>query len=294
MKEIPISAVELLKLNDIDLSAKPHQLRSSGFCHYTSIYSLNKILESGYMYAGNLGEMNDQNEHDRLGEKAKTTNVLCFCQSNSEKIPFWYLYAGIRGDGSRIRITPANMVKFISGIEYINPIVDGVRQENEILRIKKDFEIEYGWVYYLKQGETNVKFHQKWYSVGDERDCFTSENYFVKDYPWEYEKEFRIVFRMVCGKQYSKIAVSIAAISAVAEITIGPECDNSVNCLEMNGFRKYFTSKLKRSTLNVKMNLLERNRDAVLSSFRDILNGIDKEKLEEIRMIVDDELKKNS
>ena len=33
----------------------------------------------------------------------------------------------------------------------------------------------------------------KWYVVDDIR-SFERDNYFLKAYPWEYEKEFRIIF----------------------------------------------------------------------------------------------------
>ena len=79
------------------------------FWNYTSIGNLNKILESGYFFASNLAIMNDKNEKELHLNNSESVHALCFCNSNTEKIPMWYLYSGITGKGCALGVTPAKM-----------------------------------------------------------------------------------------------------------------------------------------------------------------------------------------
>ena len=49
--------------------------------------------------------MNDLREADLHGAEKEDIFVQCFCNSDTEKIPMWYLYGGIVGRGASIGFT---------------------------------------------------------------------------------------------------------------------------------------------------------------------------------------------
>ncbi len=111
MSEQRISAVELLQKNKIDLDGNAKDFSQTKFWYYTKVDTVSKILESRSFHVSNLARMNDKAEallHDSDKEKV---HALCFCNSRSEKIPMWYLYAGLSGKGAAIGITPSPDIK---------------------------------------------------------------------------------------------------------------------------------------------------------------------------------------
>ena len=61
---ILISAKELKNKNPKSLPQKADEFSNVGFWSYTSLQSLDKILESGFFFASNLAIMNDKNEKE--------------------------------------------------------------------------------------------------------------------------------------------------------------------------------------------------------------------------------------
>ena len=81
-------------------------------------------MKSGYFFASNLAIMNDKNEKELHPNNSESVHALCFCNSNTEKIPMWYLYGGITGKGCALGVTPAKMRDWIRMIKEVYVVVE--------------------------------------------------------------------------------------------------------------------------------------------------------------------------
>jgi len=232
--------------------------------------------------------MNDQQECDWHKDVKERVYALCFCNTDTESIPMWYLYSGIAGEGIRIAITPKKMLPFIKSISKVYPIY-GKNEDKEHPLIKDDdFVLEYGWVYYV--GHKKVIYNNKAYTRLDKNDNaaeaefseFLKANFFVKDYEWNYEKEFRIVFRLkenYTGIPPNRIALYFdkdelmkknGGLSAMA----APELKNK-DKVELAKELGLPEKKITNSRLNIRMSLINRNAESIVGNFLDIANTID-------------------
>ena len=233
--------------------------------------------------------MNDLDEAE-LHEKDKDlVHCLCFCNSNTEKIPMWYLYAGITGNGVSFGITPSVMLSFIKSIKSIST-VDG----KTILRKGIDFDIDWGWVFYRKKEDpSQVMYKRQWYSLNDP-DSFTDGNYYIKSYPWEYEKEFRIVIHNKTSMKYKKLVVDITPIYDKIKIKLAPELTKTAFkelLPSVDGFMEFLSTVPKTSELKIQMNLCKRNYNGFLDYIRrDLSKGINNREVsvEDICRIIKD------
>ena len=267
----PIDCSALLSKNAVDISKPAKDFSSSPFWYYTSIATLNLILKDGKIWVSSLSKMNDLNEAQLHSAVKSDVYALCFCNTRSEKIPMWYLYGGICGKGMRIGLTPAKMLSFIKSIDKIYPIDSNNKVSIEPLLIGKDFDIDYGWIYYRKKNG-NIKYKGKWYSINDNKD-FSANNYFVKDYPWEYEKEFRIVFKNNSGNYIERIAIDIPQkIMNDLKISCAPEVKIEEEVVPLDGFQKYFCNKIEHSLLSIKMDLVSRNLSDIIENLKLIID----------------------
>ena len=258
-----INCRELLCKNQIDISGSCANLGHSGFWYYTSIDTANLIFENNCFHVRNISVMNDLNEAELHKNDSKFVHALCFCNSNTEKIPMWYLYSGIDGKGASIGFTSSVMRSLILSIMTVETI------SGEVLHIGSDFEIEYGWIFYQKhQSKSEVNYRRKWYRISDTKE-FISGNFFVKDYPWEYEKEFRILIKNKTGTPYERIIVNLPeGLLDRLKLKFAPELDSNLFSSiisKYDGIQKYFVSKALFSNLAIKMDILGRNRDGLLS-----------------------------
>lgn len=282
------SLAELQHLNELhmkDISV----IGSSGkrFYYYTQRSTAAKILSgdfdrgiSPHFRINPLNAMNDKLECEWHSKEKAHVFALCFSNTNSESIPMWYLYSGISGEGVRIGITPAKMQDFIKNISCVYPINDGTIDINNPLFVDKDFVLEFGWVYYL--GDKNILYRNYLYERKPEDNDeaiqeFICGNYFAKEYEWNYEKEFRIVFRLLKAppKQIAlffdkeKLMKANGGLSAM----MAPELKNlekSVLAKELGLPEK----KITKSSLRVQMNLIGRNRNSIVNCFDEIVDGI--------------------
>lgn len=254
-----ISAENLLGKNQFDLDGGNRKLSKGTFWYYTSIDTASKILDNRNFRASNLKRMNDKAEAERHKSVDDKVHALCFCNSDKEKIPMWYMYGGITGKGVAIGLTSAVMLKFIKSIDIIqNPDIDG---NEKFLRRGKDFDIQIGQVFYANSPQI-INFRRKWYRISkDDIGRFNKDNYFIKDYPWEYEKEFRIVIKTKESCDQVDIFMPEDMISNL-KIKFAPEIkrDDIWETLnEYEGFRKYYESRFLYSSLNIDMALAKRN-----------------------------------
>lgn len=210
--------------------------------------------------------MNDLNEAQLHSDVKSEVYALCFCNTRSEKIPMWYLYGGICGNGMRIGLTPSTMLSFIRSIDKVYPIDSNNVVSNEPFLIGQDFSIDYGWIYYRKN-DGSIKFKGKWYSVKDNKD-FSTGNYFVKDYPWEYEKEFRIVFKNNSGNYIDRIAVDIPEkIMNKFKLSCAPEVEKE-DVILLDGVKQYLSRKIEHSSLSIKMDLVSKNISDIIENLK--------------------------
>ena len=183
----------------------------------------------------------------------------------------WYLYSGLAGDGAALGFTPARMLGWLRSISTVRATREGQeKKDGDLLNVGKEIEMLFGWVFYEKTTEpTNIMYRNKWYII-DNISAFQKDNYFIKSYPWEYEKEFRIVFINHTSKQYDYLFVDIPAdIQLGLKVRLAPELREEqfkkftgLNCIGSSHSPTY-------SKLSIRMNLFNRNRVGLLDYLRE-------------------------
>ncbi len=291
MDNILISSDEIKEYNNIDLDIKAKQFSSSGFWYYTSADTAEKILNSHSFYVSCYNKMNDLNEI-RLHESEKDiVHALCFVNSGNEKIPMWYLYGGITGEGISIGFTPSMMLSFIRSIKSVFTVNDDPNNKDKTqeLVVGKDVEFQYGWVFYRKPTKSVVNYSEvfyknKWYTVKD-RVNFEKDNYFIKDYGWNYEKEFRLVFINRTGTPHERLKVEFdESLLKKIRIRTAPEMtEEKLNgFLTTEGALKWSKAQIIPSDLGINMDLLKKNKDSIIEYICQKTNKISKAELEKL------------
>jgi len=266
MREKNTTSTELRGKNYSTSSESIVGLGRYTFWHYTTLESVDNILQSQSFLVRNLDRMNDLDERDLHEEQKDFVHALCFCNSNTEKIPMWYLYAGIFGRGAAIGFTPAVFLKFLASIEKAT-VFDGT-DKGTVLYVGTDFDIQFGWVYYRNKNEPGRVFYRNQWFIVEDYSLFERDNFFIKAYPWEYEREFRILFVNKTGRPFERIAVDIPnEICNSLKIKLAPEIDPSDArqiIQRLPGNHPLLSHDLQRSTLSVRMDLISRNYDGFL------------------------------
>ena len=271
---ILITKDELLKKNNISLDSKSDVFSKYNFCYYTTLGNLEKILAGKYLYASNFKIMNDLDEAEAHMSNQDKVHALCFSNSNSESVPMWYLYSGILGRGACLKFTPSKMMGFIKSIKYVYPVIDGKPDESVSLKVGTDIEIQYGWIYYQSDNES-YHFKNKWYAVTDDAEGFINSNYFIKQYPWHYEREFRIVFINKADKAYERIAVKLDdSLIKKLKVILAPEIKKSE--IKNSAFEGM---TLDESSLKIKMALLSRNQEEIYTYILEAIKNYESAKI---------------
>ena len=240
------------------------------FWSYTSLSSLDKILESGYFFASNLDNMNDKNESKRHNKDKDFVHALCFCHSASERIPMWYLYGGLTGEGCALGFPYVIMRTWIRQIKEVYPVINDEKgnlkpDEYNPLLVGQDVIIDNGWVFYQRIDDPyRIKYKNSPYSLKpNERSKFETDNFFIKDYPWEYEKEFRILLKNETAKKYNRLAIKIPQeFYPDLKLRLAPELSNTRlqrRKRTLNKICNLINPKIEKSTLGIQMDLLKRN-----------------------------------
>lgn len=248
------------------------KIADTNFNHYTKLSTVKKIFSNKFWYISSFQSMNDLAEAERYGDKKSSTFAMCFSCGKAERIPMWYMYAGIDGKGAMISFTKNAFSSFIKQIETVYPVKNNKPDLNMPLIRGKDFEIEYGYVYYCDFDNdriTNIKYKRNKYKISDSQEAelkFREDNFFIKNYEWEYENEYRIVFKMLTPLQdgVEKLAVKLTDSLGDISLTEGPEL--SPNSDSFSSFSeelmKEFLGRIKKSTLKIKMDMLSRNKES--------------------------------
>ena len=119
-----ITPDELKGVNIPDLAGKAGAFSNYTFWQYTNVETICKILGGSCFWVNNISGMNDLREAELHGAKKEDIFVQCFCNSDTEKIPMWYLYGGIVGRGASIGFTPAVMMNYIRSIKFVTELVE--------------------------------------------------------------------------------------------------------------------------------------------------------------------------
>lgn len=276
---------KLKAANKRDLYGKAVDFSKYTFWQYTNVETICKVLGGNVFWVNNISTMNDLREADLHGAEKKNIFIQCFVNSNTEKIPMWYLYGGIVGRGASIGFTPGVMLNYINSIKYVKELVEepgkGFRTGKEYM-IGKDFELQYGWVFYADDKYIDdasasdnrtirVNYFNTFLNVPNAKE-FYKDNYFVKDFPWEYEKEFRLVFINKTGKDIKKIQIDIpeefrTKNNRKLKVRLAPEVKSDEE------FERYKKKILKagedykvtvlKSELKINMDLLGRNKNDI-------------------------------
>ena len=264
---------EIFALNQTDqiMKSKAKEI-GKNFYHYTTVNSVDGILAGdGYgnhfIFVRNITKMNDLNEAEWHKDDGDRIHSFCTCCTRHEKIPLWYLYSGIRGNGARLGFTPGKMIEFLNSIKVAYPVEKGKVDYSKMLKINEDFELLCGWVYYLMDGNNRIMHKNTFYAVEKMDEETIKRSFFIKNYPWEYEREFRIIIINKTDTVFERIALELPSeLIPSLEIMSAPEYT-----FTEEEKKKYISfgikaEKIKKSKLNIKMNLLRNERENITAS----------------------------
>ena len=121
------SAAELRELNWPDLDVvNAKDFSTYTFWQYTSVDSVGKVLGGNCFWVNNIIAMNDLHETELHKDDRQDIFVQCFCNSDNEKIPMWYLYGGVyfgrKDQSSRSIRSPftRKMITFHGKIDHLS------------------------------------------------------------------------------------------------------------------------------------------------------------------------------
>ena len=265
------TAEEIFALNQTDqiMRSKARDI-DKNFYHYTTVDSVNKILSSDgfgnhFIFVRNIATMNDLNEAELHKSDGNRIHSFCTCCTKHEKIPLWYLYSGICGNGARLGFTPGKMIKFLNSIKIVYPVENGKANYSNTLKINEDFELFCGWVYYLMDGNNRVMHKNTFYAVEEMDEETIKRSFFIKNYPWEYEREFRIIIINKTDTVFERIALTLPSeLIPTLEIMSAPEYTFTEEEKKRYVSFGIKPEKIKKSKLNINMDLLRNNREHIL------------------------------
>lgn len=266
-----VSITDLLNNNDINVfvNSKAADIGDK-FYHYTKEDNLRKILNKNensdrFFFVNNIAKMNDLDESGSHKNNAEKIHILCYSSTKHEKIPLWYLYSGLGGRGARFGFTPGKLISFLKSIDTVYPVIDGYKVDysNPLLK-DVDFKLSCGWVCYMLDGFNRVLYRNKVYAIEKYDSGSLKNNYFIKKYPWNYESEFRVVFENLREEKFETIAIRIPeSIIPYLDVMFAPEI--KVTNDDKKWYNDVGITKVKDSSLKIKMNLFENNKNEIVS-----------------------------
>lgn len=281
----------------------------NSFYHYTRLGTMDKILESGKLraciYEG-VNSLNDKNENLEQGRDA----VFCFCTTaTGDRLPMWYLYSGITGRGSALKFKPNQMRKLIENIKKNGLTCTFKDGSTSLLHYEpkneqySDFILQYGRVIYkthTDKKESNYKWKGKVYHLIEKDEiaelknklaslfqdvqsssklsCKEFEDFektpFFKDYPWEYENEFRVLINL--NKKYLNkvkyIEVDISSFMKDLKVHFGPNLkEKDLEVVELPNIKKYWIENRDKhliSSIQADMNIMKIHKEEIIEYYK--------------------------
>lgn len=192
------------------------KLRHGQYCHYTSLRSLNSILEKKQFWLSNVSHFNDCIDSNQFAEvDRQLCFTLCFATGMHENLPLWYLYSGVDGKGARVRFTKDSMRNLLETSKFslhmirrhgensweIDTSFDAIE-----LTEGQNVEIIFGDIVYssaISQSESSHIVDLKYNTMTNHK--FPKHEFtkyqkdsigFCKGLIWYYEKETRLLARL--------------------------------------------------------------------------------------------------
>ena len=260
-----VDSLELRNRNIPILNGIAKDFSDRSFWYYTSLDGIYRIVggESKGFFASNLDVMNDVDEANSHRDEKNIVHALCFCCTENEKIPMWYMYSGVAGKGASLGVTPAVMKEFINSLEKIYPVLQNNVEWDKPLKKDVDFDLECGWIFYQDhQNKNYFNYRGKKFEVSS-FDEFSKNNYFIKKQFWLYENEFRIVIKNKSGKEYEKLYLPLPKEKIEnLKVMFGPgfyNFDESRFVAPKHELLKYGINKIGNSNLQIKMDLIHKH-----------------------------------
>ena len=264
---------KITNMQEIIDFAKDHERNHTYYCHYSTLQKIDCILKNECIWLSRLDEFNDTTESDNVAND-KNLFGLCFSALFSENLPMWYLYGGITGTGARITFKKNSFWKWINSLEFV--LVN--KFDNKVIQDVIPVEKKYHDVIYASlegQDKCRIKYNgcvNKNFLLQDYMVLKEKHKGFVKEIPWFYEKEFRILVRVddaiaeQLNRKESEIKLAVRLREETFktfDIMLGPESEID-DFSKYLGFTKFLRSKIQKSSFKVKMNLLYRNQRNII------------------------------
>jgi hypothetical protein len=158
--------ITTIKKNNKEEYSKATEFSKQKFWYYSNEEGVKNIYNSKSIWVRSIDTMNDLDEINLHKNECENRFALCFCNNEEEEIPMWYLYSGILGTGMSIGIVPSDMLRLISEINIIHPVELQVGDswepnKNIELKLHKDFDITYDWIYYYREIKDSKQIRYK-------------------------------------------------------------------------------------------------------------------------------------
>jgi len=190
---------------------------SNKYYHYTTLDTISSIIEKKQFRLSCVSRFNDTNDSNQFGEDACLFYAMCFCVGKRENLPLWYLYSGVDGKGGRLGFTASALKKILDEAkfmfceyDYNHPPED---PQGEILERGKDFEWTAHDVLYVNFDVESPCVMRYSNLVNEEIPAEEAKKYlakhpgFKKDLIWSYEKETRLLIKLI-GEKANQVAAN--------------------------------------------------------------------------------------
>lgn len=254
------------------------------YCHYTRLSVINSILSNQEFWLSNVNGFNDKKDKEHFAEPRSRYYSLCFSTGVNENLSLWYLYAGMDGQGGRLRLTKNCVKKLIETGAYalyeikedktgakekVRKVADLIPSENMRLTFRDI-------LYYKEAANGGVDLK---YNTMTNRDFPSNEfatyrsqySGFCKGLIWYYEKETRLLIELTGsalnqlenGKKYIVTLRFHDAIYRQIKLDFAPEIENIESTMSQYCGIKKFTidtshTKLSKYAGTLKMDLCKK------------------------------------
>lgn len=181
------------------------------YCHYTTLQAIDSILGQQTIWLSDISDTKDANDLQEVQQFAgheKEYYRFCWSTGHNENLPMWYMYGGMDGKGGRIRLTPAAVKKLNSkGTYKLCKKIDNSDKIETVMELTPGKNMEYTFqdVLYMQtedyiSADSEIKYNTKINRSlpPSEYETLRWQNmYFTKDLIWYYEKETRLLVRLI-------------------------------------------------------------------------------------------------
>lgn len=264
LREIKLDEYKNIKA--VNLSGNADSFSRESFYHYSSLETITLILETNRIWLSRMSSshINDLDEKRFIGHNPDRMFFASFCNSNSDVLPMWVLYAVDMEKGAAIGITPGKMRDWLINIDKVT--VNSNVGELELIR-DKDFKLHYGWCIYHSGKKIKIKNKSYIFKGFDSNNVVKKDEMFRKQHQWNYEKEFRIIVEItnenIKCENINHVELDISKIPSVGKkIKLSPQMKNDPSV--KNELAKRFginKDKITKSKLKTNIDLRKKLSD---------------------------------